>query len=153
MRNLKIVGFVAACIAPIAVLMLVSIVLGPDDVHAPPPVAIPSDEPPVVTQDEPAPMNVPESSVINRPGGRIVYDSADVGRIVRPGDEKPITLDMSDELYLGSGLDWSYNPELRRMGLHVDNKGDLRHGTKENPGEKTDWETLRRKQRGDDCPT
>lgn len=150
MRNWKIIGFVAACIALVALLVLVSTGFGPDDVDAPPSVAIPSEERPVATRNEPPPMNVPKRELPDLTGGRVAYDAEDIGRIVRPGDEKP--LETEYESWYGGGHDLSYNPELRRLGLHVDDEGDLRHGTKEQPGGKAAWETLRELQRGEYDP-
>ena len=156
MRSLKIFGFVVACIAPVVLLVLLSSVFGPDDIHAPPAVAIPSEERPVAEED--IPMNAPESEVrrefdVEGLNGEVVFDSEGRPRIVW-GNDRP-----SDRYYLREGSsfessrDLSYNPELRRMKLHIDDNGDVRHGSKEHPGEKSDWETLKRRQRGEEAPT
>ena len=157
MRYLKTAGFVVACTLPLAVLLAVS-VMNRDKPSSPPPssnaqtgpapskVEAPATNVPAVANAE-----VPDDAQLSwlRDSDGHVMNADDVGH-VEHGADSPVQLGSDPYRYGDSGgMGMSYNPELRRMGLHIGKDGIPHYGTPENPGTEAGWEVLKRKQQGE----
>ena len=167
MRTLKTIGFVAACVIPMALLLVISLLQSssPADIKIPPTETPKLEEAAAVeTQDHRLAFNYPKPLPgLNPREGHIRWVYAGPGEVLDaddghwrkeylPASENDRDADGSYRLrYVpAESSELSYNPELRRMGVYMGEDGVPHYGTPENPGPVAGWEVLHRKQHGDD---